>query len=163
MGRRRKGRYETEMTYLRVFQLFAICLGVTLHGCATPSDLSERQHEGQCDVESFSVVFKDPLSFFGKRFCGKVIVVPTNRILPVFPIGEVPAGSRDVVAFFDPKADLSIRSKSGSSGEPFIVHIKAKVGGEASCFQPKPDSGCIPYSRPFLLYVEEFGEIEEVS
>jgi hypothetical protein len=126
-----------------------------VEGCAAHVSDTPRAKDTQCDSTSFAEVFSDPARYFGKTFCGDVMAVPTERILPVYPVGDVPP-SRQTVGFFDIETDRRIRDMSQGAAGPIVVYVRAKIDGRKECFDRNSGATCVPFQHSFTLNVREF-------
>ena len=135
--------------------VFGVIASLCVQGCTTHLADKPRAKDAGCDATSFPEVFSNPSQYFGKTFCGYVMAVPTERILPVYPVGEVPP-TRDTVGFFDVKTDRRIRILTQSKSGPVIVYVRAKINGSEECFDPNSGVDCVPFKHSFTLNVLEF-------
>lgn len=124
------------------------------------SQVSPHAGRAQCDSRSLSEVFSNPTHYFGKTFCGRVLVVRRGRGLLVLPLGRTtPVDRDDIAVILDDDTERHIRALRGSV---FYFYLEGDISGMEECFTP-PEPGytnlCVPIHHPIFIHVTRYRQI----
>lgn len=132
---------------LLISVLFAFA---ALAGCAHASSRAGRN--SGCEVTSLADVFREPLRYVGKRFCGEALAVPEGRVLKIFPPSqEIPAERNDTVMFLD---GATADALDPPDRQPFGLYIEGVIEVMEECFQPpssEMETACTPFRHPINI------------
>jgi hypothetical protein len=137
---------------IRPMLVAAMLGGVISAGCVSQREKAAAPH-GKCSVTSLTEVFKNPLMYHGKRFCGSAMAYRRIRVVEVFPDGPPPDDPLDTVMFLSREADLAVKEKLQSAGK-IRLYLEGKIDLQKPCYRPHPGGDtCIPYTHPMDLKV----------
>lgn len=120
-------------------------------GCASLATAAAADR--RCDVTDLGELFRNPLRYEGKRFCGRAIAYRHSRTIEVFPEGEPPNDRFDTALFLSRRADSQVRERLGRA-ERIPIYVEGKVRLQKPCYSVHPQGDtCIPYKRPIDLRV----------
>lgn len=120
-------------------------------GCASLGTASAEDR--RCSVTDLAELFRNPLRYEGKRFCGRAAAYRHSRVIEVFPEGGLPSDRFDTVLFLSRRADTEVRERLGSA-ERISIYVEGKVQLQKPCYRVHPEGDtCIPYKRPIDLGV----------
>lgn len=137
------------MTFCRILAIVAAFSAAAVAASCSPRVQSNtRIAHGQCDVSSLAAAFKQPLAYLNQRFCGNVVAVQDERLVKLFPDGELPADRDDIAVLLDSKDQDRIPFAGNAT---IRVYVEGVLEGERDCFQPTTQTVCVPVSRPLWL------------
>ena len=132
-----------------------------LASCASsPTDVVSSTRRQGCQVLDLNIVFQDPASYSGRKFCGEAIGVPQRTGITFFPIGyEYSSRFYDTAMFLNDR-NVSDRLRL-SQAEPFRIRLEGILHPAEECFSRKAVEGeilCTPTRRPITLMVTDAGQ-----
>lgn len=140
-------------------QLPLALVGSALLGYAACAHAAETRTDQGCDVSDLNAVFRDPVSYAGRKFCGEVLGIPQGPGITFFPLGyDYHSRFYDVAMFLsDRRAMDRLRL---SQRAPFRVHVEGRIHPAEECFSAEAAQGrieCTPIRRPIILQVSRIG------
>lgn len=137
----------------RALLVLASLLGLIAGGCAAGTEKATKRYGPKCDVTSLGTVFKNPLAFKGRRFCGAVMAYSHGRVVELFPEGPPPADPFDTAMFLSADADRTVKDRMPSSGVARL-YVEGRIDLQMPCYRLQPTGDtCVPYIHPIDLKV----------
>lgn len=146
---------------IRPWHVFLPGLLVILASCASHgTSVASSASGSDCEVFNLNMVFENPISYSGRKFCGEAIGVPQRTGITFFPSAyEYSSRFYDVAMFLNDR-NLSDRLRLSQPG-PFRIHLEGIIRPAEQCFSDEALEGeilCTPTRRPITLRVTSVGE-----
>lgn len=132
-----------------------------LLGCVACAHAADTRIARGCEVSDLNAVFRNPVSYAGRKFCGEVLGIPQGPSITFFPPGY-DHSSR----FYDVAMFLSDRRVIGrlrlSQTSPFRAHVEGRIRPVEECFSAEAAQGqieCTPIRRPIILEVSRIDSV----
>jgi hypothetical protein len=114
-----------------------------------------------CEVSDLNAVFRNPVSYAGRKFCGEVLGIPQGPSITFFPPGyDHSSRFYDVAMFLSDRRGIDRLRLSQTS--PFRAHVEGRIRPVEECFSAEAAQGqieCTPIRRPIILQVSRIGSV----
>lgn len=133
--------------------------GSVLLGCVACAHATNTPAARGCEVSDLDTVFRNPVSYVGRKFCGEVLGVPQGPGITFFPPNyDYPSRFYDVAMFFSDRRMVDRLRLSQT--RPFRVHVEGRIRPVEECFSTEAaqrEIECTPIRRPIILQVSRIG------